>query len=596
MLRLLPILALGLALAAPAPVRAANVLFVADGSNDAGIASALMADGHRVTMRSNDLDRFGGNTSFTDVAALREYDAIFWSASGGASWIHTSELAFVTLRSYVEGGGRVMVVGADAAIADPRVVDFLGATDARSDSSSPGSIASIETSVTVGAVDIRGQVARDGSSIKNCLTGLGEDTDPIAASSFDASCAQWSLRRLGDGEVAWIGNGDSFGSHPSWVDTSSAYNAALRNFAGGADTGSAEPGAPMIEFDGAYSAEEGAEVVITATVTDAEGDPVIFSWDLNEDGSFGENTGMPSYTIPAGTSDGNATVRVSIEASDGSNVATRTRSLRIRNVPPRVTSEPPTETSVGANIRYRIATEEPAGALDPVVYEMVMGPEGATVTPEGVFTWRPSELDVTRAGRRIRVQIRLDDGDGGEVTHAWEMSVSPNHAPSAITALYPANGIAIIERAPRLVVSNASDEDVIDAMTYRFELDDEETFSDPLLARGERIEESPGFTAFQLSEPLPYGRYYWRAWANDGTADSEPALTDFWVVPDPDADAGPAAADGAIRADAGASPGPGGGRGCTCGAPGRGTGSPSALALFLALFLTIRRAYTRRAP
>jgi hypothetical protein len=269
------LLSLGLfaALALPSPARAANILFVADGANDTGVVTALMADGHTVTMRTNDLDIFGSNASFTDAGALGEYDAIFWSASGGGSWLHQSELVFTNLEDYVASGGRVMVFGADAAVGDTRIIQFLGAVGASSDFSSPGPIASIDTSVTVGTTDLRGYVPSDGSFSKNCLTGLTSETTLLAASGFMPGCAQWTLRRHGDGEVAWISNGDdSFGSSVSWTNPLSAYNGALRNFAGAADTSTSEPGAPEIAFDRVFAVDEGAEIVLGVTVTDAEGD------------------------------------------------------------------------------------------------------------------------------------------------------------------------------------------------------------------------------------------------------------------------------------------------------------------------------------
>ncbi|MDQ3036099.1 MAG: PKD domain-containing protein [Myxococcota bacterium] len=589
-------LALASLLSFAEPARAADILFVSDSGGDSGIATVLTAEGHTVTTRSGDYA--GGNMALLED--LSAYDAVFWSASGsGSGSTHSNAAVFTNLSTYVMDGGRVYVTGYDsiASPTDPLLIAFVGGTGSVD---GPGSLSAViagENSLNSGVVDIRGVVPSGGSGDLDGVTGLTSGTIAVVAGS---SGSAWTLRTLGSGEIAYVSNGDSgTGSAASWGITSAggagAYNASLRNFSHAAEGASREPGAPIIEFTSPSSADEGAEVVITVSVTDEEGDPATWSWDLDDDGVFGDMAGVTSYTIPAGTSDGDGSVRVAVEATDGTNTSTRTRTVRIANVEPRITSSPPTETSVGANLRYAIVVDDPGGANDAPRYTVVRGPASATITDAGTFTWMPTELDVTRPAERVTIEISVDDGDGGIAMQSWEMSVSPNRTPEGLLLVYPASGIVIADPLPRLVVGNGTDADPLDTLVYYFELDDDADLTEPLLVESGMVEQGVGYTAFQLTTPLAPGTYHWRAWMSDGFVTTEPLTTTFTVVPDPrQADGGPATGDGSMEiADAGTDrmgPPPAS-SGCSAAAGSRS--APTALALF-ALGLAVIAGYRRR--
>ena len=586
-------LALMLSIALPPRALAASILFVSDSGADTGIVTALMADGHDVTMRSPD---FSGGSNAALLEDLGAYDAVFWSASGsGSGDAHTDAAVFTNLTSYVMAGGRVFVTGYDsiASPSDPMLVAFLGGTGSMDTPGAAGALASVESSLTIGVVDIRGVTPTGGSGDTDCVTGASSEVTVLASSS-SGGCAMWLVRRLGDGEAAYVSNGDSGASSTaSWTSTAAggagAFNAAIRNFAHAAESASSEMGAPRIEFDGPYSADEGSEVTITVSVTDDEGDPVTFSWDLDGDGTFGERAGETTAVIAAGTTDGPEARVLAVQASDGTHTSMRTRRLGIDNVAPRVTSTPPTTTSVGADLRYAIAVEDPAGAHDPLVYTLTRAPTGITITDMGVLLWHPTEMEVTLPGETHHVVVDIADGDGGTVTHEFDIAVSPNRVPSPPAVQYPANGVVIIDTEPRLVVSDATDPDVEDTLTYFFQLDVVPTFDSEELRSSGAIAQTPGFTAWQLDEPLEAGRtYHWRAWVSDGSAESARAMTSFSVVPDrtmlPDAGPADAAMGGT---DAGAPPPPS--RGCSITTTGDRASLLPALALAALLVLVNRR-------
>lgn len=360
----------------------------------------------------------------------------------------------------------------------------------------------------------------------------------------------------------------------------------------------AVPGAPRVRFSSPYSAEEGEEIVIEVSVEDLEGDDVTFSWDLDNDGTFGEAVGMTHYTVPAGTTDGPSTLRVGVEASDSAgNVVQRYRTVAITNVAPTITSQPPLATNVGSEYRYQFEVEDPAGDADPPEFTLVKGPARMSFASGNVLTWMPTDADVTSVGETISVEVLVSDGDGGTATQKWELSVSPNRIPTTPVPVYPTNRIVIAESKPRLVVENAQDLD-LDDLTYFFEIDTVETFDSPDIRESGPIEETPGLTVWQLDEPLEVNRlYYWRVWANDGTVDSAYGMGSFMLVREPGAplpDAGvPVQNDaGQLTADAGVSETPEGGGGCSVG--GANNSSPLGLFVMLsALGIVLARRRTR---
>ncbi len=519
------LVALLLALA-PLRASAATILFVSNVGGDTNIPTVLMADGHVVIT---------GTTASLD-GDLSTYEAVFWSATASYS---ISPSTFTNLTSYVMAGGRVFVTGYDGIISNTALANFCGGTSAYDHVGfpPPGMITSDANSLTVGVVDIRGVTPTGGYTDRDGLVGLMPDTVSVCPST-DGSSSSWALRTLGDGEIAYVSNGTYGAPHSSWETTGSggigAYNAAIRNFAFSADFAMSEPGAPEITFDAPFSADEGEAIELSVVVEDLEGDTFTISWDLDDDGEFGENADSYTYTIPAGTTDGTMGQRIGVEAVDSEgHTSTRYRNLRIVNVDPVITSDPPLATSVGVDFRYPLVVEDPGGELDPLTYTVVQGPMRMTVSPEGVVQWTPTESDVTGPGDTITIEISVDDGDEGRASQVWEMTVSPNRQPSPAVPAYPIEMIAIVNQTPRLAATNSSDLD-LDELTYFFQIDTAPTFDSADLRESGPIEETPGFTAWQLDEPLLRNRiYYWRVWSNDGSIDSEPREAVFYVVRDP---------------------------------------------------------------
>jgi hypothetical protein len=300
---------------------------------------------------------------------------------------------------------------------------------------------------------------------------------------------------------------------------------------------------------------------------------------------------MATYTIPAGTTDGSSSLRIGVQAMDaGGRTTTFIRRLSIRNVAPTITSTPDAIASVGAAYIYAIMVDDPGGDLDPLTYELVDGPDRMVIGTDGRLTWTPNDSEVTLPGETVHIEIRLNDGDGGEAMQAWELTVSPNRAPSRPVPVFPVD-IALLETRPRLVTQNSADPD-FDRLSYFFEIDTVDTFDSPMLQQSGEVSSTPGFTAWQPAELVVGQAYVWRVWAFDGTVETEPSIANFQVVPlEMPVDGGPGGVDAGPGVDAGG--GGGGGGGCTVGGGRAQAGAPALLLLTVAALL-LRRLRRRR--
>jgi MYXO-CTERM domain-containing protein len=221
----------------------ANLLFVSDAQTDTNIPTVLADDGHQVDAVLDD-HVAGDNPALR--GDLSGYDGVIWSATGST---HTNAAVFTALSDYVRTGGLVLVTGFDAIAnpADAQMIAFLGGSGAVSTTASPGAVLAEVGLLMVGRVDIRGVTPTGGSADRDALTGLGAGATQIVGSTAGA---QWTIREIGLGFVAFVSNGDGgpTSAHASWANDiaggAGAFNGAVRNFAEAAMRG--VPGAGLL--------------------------------------------------------------------------------------------------------------------------------------------------------------------------------------------------------------------------------------------------------------------------------------------------------------------------------------------------------------
>ncbi|MCA9580144.1 MAG: hypothetical protein KC416_00020 [Myxococcales bacterium] len=252
-------------------------------------------------------------------------------------------------------------------------------------------------------------------------------------------------------------------------------------------------------------------------VTDREGGTPTWSWDLDGNGIFGDAPDTTLQTLPKGSTDGDRFWEIGVRATDGVNERTRVFRVWITNEVPVIVSLPDLrDVSIDEEYRYQMEVEDPGGALDPIVYTLVEGPEGATIDSEGLLTWTPGVLF-----RSTTQDFRVDvaDGDGGLDEQAWTLQVIENRAPMPPTPTYPVN-VEVFSPTPTLRVMNGTDPDG-DALLYRFRLDRASSFQSEHLLESADIRETEGETQWTVPVALEPAVYYWQVRVFDGFAESE---------------------------------------------------------------------------
>lgn len=328
-------------------------------------------------------------------------------------------------------------------------------------------------------------------------------------------------------------------------------------------------GAPQIRFTGPTEVDEGDEFTVEVEVTDREGDPATWSWDLDDDEMFGETEGATSHTVSMGTTDGPSVLRFGVRASDGTDERTRYFSVTVNNVAPSLSSSPPLSAQVRREYLYMPTITDPAGALDEAILSLLDGPENMMVREDQSLSWTPP---VDARGMSFPVELNIMDEDGDATTQSWEIFVNMNHAPEAPTPIRPIDRIGQLPTEPvTFTVMNSVDIDE-DALTYFFRIDQASTFNSPLLMESPGVvEDASGMTSWTSPRTLNLGLWYWEVWATDGIDESPHAFGQF-VSQRPVPDASVMRNDASL--DAGAGGGSESNSGCSVTAPSEGATGP----------------------
>src|SRR5205085_1090953 len=101
------------------------------------------------------------------------------------------------------------------------------------------------------------------------------------------------------------------------------------------------------------------------------------------------------------------------------------------NVPPLISSTPPTKATIGQAYTYAVQASDVNG--DPLAFTLATAPAGMTIdATSGLIQWTP---DATQVGARI-VEIRVEDGQGGAAGQTYTVVVSQpaQNAPPVISS------------------------------------------------------------------------------------------------------------------------------------------------------------------
>jgi hypothetical protein len=214
---------------------------------------------------------------------------------------------------------------------------------------------------------------------------------------------------------------------------------------------------PEVDAGGPYEVPEGGSVVLNATGSDPEGNPLTYEWDLDDDGVF-ETSGQ-SVSFSAALLNGPSIVPVTVRASDGALDAIATGTVEVLNVAPTIESIAVSDEPlpIGDSVEASATFTDPAGPDDgPFTCTVDFGDgtpgepgtvvDGNCVAPPhhyagaGVYTIGFTVTDADGGTSEVGVSpfLVIFDASGGHVTGGGAI-VSP---PGALVADPTAEGRA----------------------------------------------------------------------------------------------------------------------------------------------------------
>ena len=192
------------------------------------------------------------------------------------------------------------------------------------------------------------------------------------------------------------------------------------------------PNIPVItSLGGDVAGDEGGTFRFRAEATDPNGDPITYSWDLDNDGAFDDAAGQDVSLVFAD----NGTDRVAVQVTDDrGNFVRGFLSIEVRNVAPSVTINGPTGGTEGDPLSLTSTATDP-GPLDTLTYAWTVTRGGAVVATgaDPNLTFTPDE----EGDYLVTLVVTDDDGGLGSATHTITVS---NRAPTATIVDPPAGG------------------------------------------------------------------------------------------------------------------------------------------------------------
>lgn len=166
-------------------------------------------------------------------------------------------------------------------------------------------------------------------------------------------------------------------------------------------------------------ASGGLELVATADCADPDGDPlnVTYRWFRNGQPLADAGPRLSAASFARGDQ-----VTVEAVASDGEQKSQPRRSdeFVLKNRAPRFSEQPTSLSAAEGSFRFQAKATDPDG--DAIKFELVQGPAGMTVTPDGTIDWAVPARDVRQP--EYPVTIRATDSNGGQATQDFTIRLT----------------------------------------------------------------------------------------------------------------------------------------------------------------------------
>ena len=171
---------------------------------------------------------------------------------------------------------------------------------------------------------------------------------------------------------------------------------------------------PVASAGGPYTINEGSSITLNGSATDADGDPLTYAWDLNNDGKFDDATGAkPTVswaTLAAAGINDDGTYPIIVQVTDGKGgLGFANTTISVKNVAPTANAGPDMVGALSTPITLKGSATDPAGAADPLTYAW-------TVTLSGVAVASGNGANITftpASNGSYLATLTATDDDGG---------------------------------------------------------------------------------------------------------------------------------------------------------------------------------------
>lgn len=200
--------------------------------------------------------------------------------------------------------------------------------------------------------------------------------------------------------------------------------------------------APSVQAGGPYSVGEGGSITVTAAGNDGDGDPLVYAWDLDDDGSF-ETVGA-SVTFDASAIDGPATRTIRVRATDAGGLwAESSTTVNISNVAPTATFNAPASVFAGFPFTLSLTSPiDPSGADSAAGFSYAFDcGAGSGFTAFGVASTASCPTSLTGI-RTVGAKIRDKDGGISEYSRTVAVIVTYDSLCALTRTLLTKPGIA----------------------------------------------------------------------------------------------------------------------------------------------------------
>lgn len=166
--------------------------------------------------------------------------------------------------------------------------------------------------------------------------------------------------------------------------------------------------------------EPSAEIYLRIASTDADQDPVTYTYEWYKNGQRVE--GESGASIDVSHFKKGDKVYANVIASDGEETSSRRSDpIQLGSNAPKITSTPPQALEDDRRFVYQVKV---ASASASVKYELVEAPEGMTIDGNGRIEWTVPLQESADATSRHKAVVRVTDSMGGYATQEFSITTS----------------------------------------------------------------------------------------------------------------------------------------------------------------------------